>query len=68
MKAIKPVLFLCVVLCFATSCKKDVDMTLVQKTVLANVDIREIEIGDAWQVTVVYDSINTFVDLEYSAY
>ena len=68
MKAIKPLLFLCVVLCFATSCKKDVDMTLVQKTVLENVDIREIEIGDAWQVTVVYDSINTFVDLEYSAY
>ena len=67
MKTIKPFLILCVALCFATSCKKDVDRTLMQKTVLENVDIREIEVSDAWQVKVVADS-NTYVVLEYSAY
>ena len=67
MKTIKLFLILCVALCFATSCKKDVDMTLLQKTALENVDIREIEVGDAWQVKVVADS-NSYVVLEYSAY
>ena len=42
-------------------------MTLTQKTVLENADIRQIEISDAWQVNVVADSRN-FVELEYSAY
>lgn len=67
MKTIKTILVLCVALCFATSCKKDVDMTLMQKIVLENTDIRAIEVGDAWQVTVVADS-STFVELSYSAY
>lgn len=67
MKTIKTILILCVALCFATSCKKDVDMTLVQKTIFENTDIRQVEIEDAWQVTLVADS-NTFVELEYSAY
>ncbi len=67
MKTIKTILILCVALCFATSCKKEVDMTLMQKTVLENADIRQIEVSDAWQVTVVADSRN-YVELEYSAY
>lgn len=67
MKTIKTILILCVALCFATSCKKNVDMTLVQKTVLENADIRQIEVSDAWKVSVMADSI-TFVELEYSAY
>ena len=67
MKTIKTILILCVAICFATSCKKEVDMTLVQKTVLENAEIRQIEISDAWEVTVVADS-RTFVELEYSAY
>ena len=67
MIVIKPILLLCVALCVATSCKKEVDMTLVQKTVLENADIRQIEASDAWEVTVVADS-STFVELEYSAY
>ena len=62
MKALKPLLLLCVALCFATACKKDVDMTLVQKTVLENADIRQIRVSDAWEVSVVADS-NTFVEL-----
>ena len=67
MKVLKLFPFLCVALCFATSCKKDVDMTLVQKTMLENVDIRQIEVSDAWQIKVVADS-NSYVILEYSAY
>ena len=67
MKTIKTILILCVVLCFASSCKKDVNMTLVQKTVLENTDIRQIEVSDAWQVTIIADN-STCVELEYSAY
>lgn len=67
MKTFKTILILCVALCLATSCKKEVDMTLMQKTVLENADIRAIEVGDAWQVTVMADS-STFVELTYSAY
>ena len=67
MKTIKTILILCVALCFATSCKKEVDMTLVQKTVLENADIHQIEVSDAWEVTVVADS-RSYVELTYSAY
>lgn len=67
MKTLKPILFLCIALCFAASCKKDVDMTLMQKTLFENADIRQIESSDAWEVTVIADN-NTFVELEYSAY
>lgn len=67
MKTLKPLLFLCTMLLLTASCKKKVDMTLVQKTLYENVDIRQIEVEDAWQVTVVADS-NTYVELEYSAY
>ena len=67
MKTIKTILILCAALCFATSCKKEADMTLTQKTVFENADIREIEVSDGWQVTVVADS-STYVELAYSAY
>ena len=67
MKTIKTIFILCVALCFVTSCQKEVDMTLVQKTLFENADIREIEISDGWQVTVVADSC-TYVELAYSAY
>ena len=67
MKTIKTILVLCVALCLATACKKEVDTTLVQKTVLENADIREIEANNGWQVTVVADSC-TYVELAYSAY
>ena len=67
MKTIKTILILFVALCFATSCKKEVDKTLIQKTVFENADIREIEVSDGWQVTVVADSC-TYVELVYSAY
>ena len=67
MKAIKPFLFLCAAICCFASCKKEVDMNLVQKTVFENADIRQIKVGDAWEVNVIADS-NTYVELEYSAY
>lgn len=67
MKALKTILLFCAALCFASSCKKEVDMTLMQKTLFENADIRQIEVGDAWQVTMVADSV-TFVELSYSAY
>lgn len=68
MKALKILLFLCVALCFATSCKKEVDMTLVQKTVFENANIYQVDVDDGWEVTFVYDSLHSFVELEYSAY
>ena len=43
-------------------------MTLVQKNLHENTDIRQIEVEDAWQVTVIKDTLSTFVELEYSAY
>ena len=67
MKTPKFILILCAAICCFASCKKDVDMTLVQKTVLENADIRQIKAFDAWEVTVVADS-STYVELEYSAY
>lgn len=67
MKVLKTILILCITICCFASCKKNVDMTLMQKTVLENADIRQITASDAWEVFVVADS-NTFVELEYSAY
>ena len=43
-------------------------MTLVQKTVYENNDISMFHVDDAWEVTFVYDSLHSFVELEYSAY
>lgn len=67
MKTLKTIFILCMAICFATSCKKEVDMTLKQKTVFENADIREIEVSDGWQMTIVADSC-TYVELAYSAY
>ena len=68
MKTLKQILILSVALCFATSCKKEVDMTLVQKTVYENNDLSLFHVDNAWEVTFVYDSLKSFVELEYSAY
>ena len=68
MKALHPILLLCSVLCLFTACQKETDMTLVQKTVFEDSNLRQIHIDDGWQVTLVYDSLHSFVQLEYSAY
>ena len=68
MKAIKPFLFLCAAICCFASCKKEADMTLVQKTVFENTNIHRVNVDDGWEVTFVFDSLKSFVELEYSAY
>ena len=51
-----------------TGCReKDLDMTVMQKTLYEGAEINEITAQDAWCVTVIEDE-NTFVELEYSAY
>ena len=68
MKTLKTILILCAaIFCFA-SCKKEADMTMVQKTVFENADIHRINVNNGWEVTFVYDSLKSFVELEYSAY
>ena len=68
MKTIKTIFILFVVLCLSASCKKEADMTLVQKTVLENNTLSLIHVNHGWEVDIVYDSLNSFVELEYSAY
>lgn len=47
--------------------EKDLDMTLIQKTVFEDATITAITVKDAWNVTVVQDE-QTYVELEYSAF
>jgi len=68
MKAIKTILIIGAAILCLNSCKKTVDLTPVQKTYFENADIQSIEIDDAWQVTIVADTLDTFVEVEYSAY
>ena len=65
----KRIIFLLLVVLFAmTSCRdKNLDMTLMQKTLYEGTTINEISAKDAWDVKVVQDE-NTFVELEYSAF
>ena len=63
MKAIKAILILCVTICFTSSCKKDLDMTLKQKTQFENADLRQIEVGDAWELHLVADTV-TYVEVD----
>ena len=55
----------CIIL--LASCKKDLDMTVLQKTVLENTDFTCIKADRAWQIEIVQDA-KCFVELEYSAY
>lgn len=51
-----------------TGCReKELDMTLVKKTVFEDATITGITVTDAWNVTVVQDG-RTYVELEYSAF
>lgn len=68
MKAIKNILIICAAICCFVSCKKEVDMTLKQKTILEDNTLRQIHIDDGWDVTFVFDSLKSYVELEYSAY
>lgn len=68
MKAIKNILIICAAICCFVSCKKEVDMTFKQKTILEGNTLRQIHIDDGWDVTFVYDSLKSYVELEYSTY
>ena len=51
-----------------SSCReKDLDMTVLQKTLYEDAMINEITAEDAWNITILQDE-NTFVELEYSAF
>ena len=52
---------------FAGCREKELDMTLIQKTVYEDATITAITVKDAWNVTVVQDE-RTYVELEYSAF
>ena len=59
--------FLLGLLAFVGCREKDLDMTLVQKTVYEDATITAVTATDAWNVTVVQDG-RTYVELEYSAF
>lgn len=66
MKKIKYLIIAAVLL--LTGCKKeDLDMTLVSKTLFVGANFNEINLSDAWNVTLVKDEISGVI-LEYSAF
>lgn len=50
------------------SCKEELDMSLVQKTLYEGADFDEVTVDDAWQVTILQSNGKTGVTLEYSAF
>ena len=67
MKRIINLLFFVVLVALSSCRDKELDMTLVQKTLYEGAVINEITASDAWTVQVIQDE-NTFVELEYSAF
>jgi hypothetical protein len=52
-----------------TACRdKDLDMTVMNKTLYEGATINEIMAKDAWNISIVQDTENSFVELEYSAF
>ena len=64
LKTVLSILLLSSVLC---SCKKDIDITLVKSVRLQDAHFAAIQVGEAFEVTVLNDE-NTFVETECSAY
>lgn len=56
------------VLLLAGCQKKELDMTVMQKTLFEGAVIQEITVKDGWNVTIVQDDESTYVALEYSAF
>ena len=50
------------------SCKKDLDMTLLEKQLYEEVTFDAIIVEDAWEVTVIQDDVKRGVVVEYSAF
>ena len=67
MKKLFLLLLMICAMTFAGCREKELDMTLIQKTVYEDATITAITVKDAWNVTVVQDE-RTYVELEYSAF
>ena len=64
----KTLIWIALALLAFSSCRdKELDMTLVQKTVFQDATVTAVSAKDAWNVVVVQDE-ETFVELEYSAF
>ena len=57
-----------VVLLMAGCRDKDLDMTVLNKSLFDGADFTEIVLNDSWNVTIVQDDEKTGIDLEYSAF
>jgi len=65
----KSFLLLFAIALMLTSCReKDLDMSVLNKSLFTGADFTEINLSDAWNVTIIQDNENTGVELEYSAY
>ena len=67
MKKLFVLLLMMCAMTFAGCREKELDMTLIQKTVYEDATITAITVKDAWNVTVVQDE-RTYVELENSAF
>ena len=69
MKQFLNLAILFIALAMIPSCReKDLDMTPMTQTLYEGAEINEITAEDAWNITVVQDNENSFVELEYSAF
>ncbi len=67
MKRLKTITLICAIFCLCSSCKKDLDMTLLKSTLLSGTAFSSIQASEAFEITVVKDE-NSFVEMECSAY
>lgn len=67
MKHLKIISVICIMFCFCSSCKKDLDMTLLKSTLLNGTTFLSIQASEAFEITVVKDE-SSFVEMECSAY
>lgn len=67
MKRLKTITLICAMLCLCSSCKKDLDMTLLKSTLLNGTAFSSIQATEAFEIKVVKDE-SSFVELECSAY
>ena len=56
------------VMAFSSCREEELDMTIVQKTLVEGVEINEISAEDAWAIQVLQDADDMYVELEYSAF
>ena len=67
MKRLNIIALICAALCLFSSCKKELDMTLLKSTLMDGASITSIQAREAFEIKVVKDD-STFVEMECSAY